>query len=425
MWKSWNVLKKIVGENRIPGQLVIQFTNKCNARCPQCGMRVTEKFNRSELGVDRVKKMIDIAAQNGIQAISFTGGEPMLFFEELVDLIQYAGNQGIHYIRTGTNGFMFANPDGKDFEAKTTRIVERLADTKLRNFWISMDSANILQHEKMRGFPGVVKGVEKAIPIFHAHGLYPSANLGINRCTGHQKILFTDSRQFLDNFKNAFRSFYRFVIDMGFTIVNSCYPMSIDEDDGLNPAYAATSTDDIVRFTPTEKALLFKALSEVIPEYRSQVRIFSPLSSLVALYRQYTGDPVKPYGCRGGIDFFYIDAADGMTYPCGYRGDEPLGESDNLKPLATDRTCLQCDWECFRDPSEMFGPVLQFFRQPHLLIRRWMKDREYFRLWRSDLMYYRACDLFNGRKAPDYGRMKTFQSGVDGGGKYLMKSATA
>jgi len=33
----------------IPGQLVVQITNGCNASCPQCGMRVPERFKRSSL----------------------------------------------------------------------------------------------------------------------------------------------------------------------------------------------------------------------------------------------------------------------------------------------------------------------------------------------------------------------------------------
>jgi hypothetical protein len=32
----------------------------------------------------------------------------------------------------------------------------------------------------MGGLNGVIKGIEKALPIFHKHGIYPAANLGIN-----------------------------------------------------------------------------------------------------------------------------------------------------------------------------------------------------------------------------------------------------
>ena len=92
--------------NRVPGQVVVQITDRCNARCPQCGMRATESFTRSTLATDAIKRIIDAAASRGVQAISFTGGEPLLDLPRLVELIRYAGDAGIPYIRTGTNGFM-------------------------------------------------------------------------------------------------------------------------------------------------------------------------------------------------------------------------------------------------------------------------------------------------------------------------------
>ena len=51
--------------NRIPGQVVVQITDRCNARCPQCGMRVTESFARSTLQTDTIKRMIDAGMPGG------------------------------------------------------------------------------------------------------------------------------------------------------------------------------------------------------------------------------------------------------------------------------------------------------------------------------------------------------------------------
>ena len=68
-------------KGRVPGQLVIQYTDKCNAKCPQCSMRVSKLFNRSKLDMDTAKRIIDYAVENGIHTISFTGGEPLLFFD--------------------------------------------------------------------------------------------------------------------------------------------------------------------------------------------------------------------------------------------------------------------------------------------------------------------------------------------------------
>ncbi len=119
-----------------------------------------------------------------MEVLSLTGGEPLLELDRLVELIRHAGRVGIKYIRTGTNGFVFCGNGNPLSADRTTLLAETLAGTPLRNFWISIDSAVPEVHEQMRGFPGVIAGIEKALPIFHRFGLYPSANLGVNRRLG-------------------------------------------------------------------------------------------------------------------------------------------------------------------------------------------------------------------------------------------------
>ncbi len=422
-----NIINSILS-NRIPGQVVIQITDRCNARCPQCGMRVTELFARSTLDTDRIKRIIDAAAEKGVQAISFTGGEPLLDIDRLVELINYAGSAGIPFIRTGTNGFVFANAKKKWSEDRVKKIAEQLAGTPLRNFWISLDSAVDGIHETMRGFPGIVSGIEKALPIFHDNGIFPAVNLGINRnvggvATGNlARAAFISENDYLEvfyeRFKNALKRFYQRAIDLGFTMANTCYPMSIDEQEmekGLSAVYAATTVENIVRFTRAEKQMLFKALISAIKQFRSKIRIFSPVCSLASLVRQYgtEHDKKATYGCRGGVDFFFINAADGHTYPCGYRGIEDLGELpemnlSRIRPMPEDQACRQCDWECFRDPSELLGPLLEMVADPLGLVRRFAMHPEALRVWGTDLIYYHACDFFDGRLPPNNEKLKRF-----------------
>ena len=153
-------------KGRGPGQLVLQYTDACNARCPQCSMRITERFKRSKMDLDSAKRIIDAAAQRGVRALSFTGGEPLLYLDEIVDLLKHARAAGINFTRTGTNGFLFANPERPDYLNRVTETVERLAESGLYTFWISIDSADPAAHERMRGLPGVIEGIEMALPIY-------------------------------------------------------------------------------------------------------------------------------------------------------------------------------------------------------------------------------------------------------------------
>lgn len=429
----------LLAKGRVPGQLVIQVTDRCNALCPQCGMRKTSAFPRTRLSSDRIKSLIDAAAQKGIQAVSFTGGEPMLLRKDLPGLIRHAGRAGIPYIRTGTNGFFLTGHDRPGFGDRIRGLADELAATPLRNFWISLDSARAGLHESMRGFDGVVRGMEKALPLFHRAGLFPSVNLGLNRnvtpetaaldSPGKGDLEDPEASAFYRTFKQGFSAFYRTAADLGFTIANACYPMSMaDADDkaDLAAVYAAASPDRVVCFTPVEKALLFRALLDTIPEFRSRIRIFSPLTSLYVLYRSYeetasrapgqdlsrplNGSSPKPYPCPGGIDFFYVNCRDGNTYPCGYRGAENLGTFEELDMGAVRQKpfCLACDWECFRDPAELAGPVAEVLTRPGRLAGKILRDPCRFRLWKKDISYYRACDYFNGRTPPDPEALRRF-----------------
>jgi len=381
---------------RIPGQLVVQYTDRCNAACPQCGMRRTESFPRATLGLDNARRIIDAAAARGVKAISFTGGEPLLCLDDVVTLVNHAATAGIPLIRTGTNGFLFMGSERPDFEQRIHSLAKRLALTRLSTFWISVDSAVPEVHEAMRGLPGVIRGVERALPIFHQYGLYPSANLGINRNTGGMLVdLPEEADACRHQFQQAFARFYRRVEELGFTIVNACYPMSGDPSDG---AYRAASVDDVVRFSPVQRAAVYQALFDTIPRYRHCLRIFSPRSSLRALIRQHQGEGGAGYPCPGGREFFFVEAQSGDTFPCGYRGQENLGKfwdmaADPVEPAA----CRRCDWECFRDPAEMIGPVQELLGRPWRFARKFVREREGVRLWFEDLRYYRDCDFFNGR----------------------------
>jgi MoaA/NifB/PqqE/SkfB family radical SAM enzyme len=391
-------------QGRIPGQLVIQYTNACNATCPQCSMRKSMIYARSKISEEEIYKIIDSAEKQKIQALSFTGGEPFLYKEELLRLLNYASKRDIPYLRTGTNGFLFMNSQSSDFTDRMHRLAQELSKTRLRNLWISIDSADAKTHEQMRGLPDVIRGIEKALPIFHQYGIYPAANLGINRNTGGMGSLpeqMTEAEEFYAAARASFQAFYQFVINLGFTMVNACYPMSMEQEEegGMQAVYGATSANPVIKFTREEKIQLFQALMDTIPEYRSRIKIFTPLVSLYSLIRQYQGEESFSLPCRGGIDFFFIDAADGNTYPCGYRGNENMGkfyqmEADSLKLKPF---CKACDWECFRDPSELLGYLIHTVRNPFRLITD-NRDSAYKALWKKDIRYYINCNFFDGRK---------------------------
>jgi MoaA/NifB/PqqE/SkfB family radical SAM enzyme len=408
-----NALRQLVGfaRGRYPGQLIVQLTDACNARCPQCGMRTTNHYPRSRLDPTTARRIIDAAASRGVSALSFTGGEPFLYQQDLVELVRYAVSRGIPLTRTGTNGFMFMGADRPDFDQRIGRLARSLKRAGLYTLWISLDSWDPERHERLRGLPGVVEGVRRALPIFHAAGLYPAANLGINR-----QVAAGDGLDLYHQMLEGFRRFYRRVIGLGFTMANACYPMSLDpQHPALEAVYAATSPARLVQFDSGERTQVFRALMQAVGEFRPRIRIFSPRCSLYALAAQHdraVGASRLSYPCRGGREFLFVDSRDGDTYPCGYRGRENLGKLWDLPPGDPDgtRPCHACDWECWRDPSQLLGPLVDLFSRPSRFATRWLRDREFMRLWREDLRYYAACDYFDGSLPPAHERLSAFQS---------------
>jgi hypothetical protein len=373
-------------------------------------MRRSARFARATLAPDTARRLIDAAAARGVQALSFTGGEPLLHLEEIARLVEHATAAGIRYVRTGTNGFLFMHSERADFERRVAVIAERLARTRLYTFWISLDSAVPAVHERMRGLPGVVAGIRKALPILHAHGIYPAANLGINRNTGGLAAAgFADTDSCREHFRAAFAAFFRTAAGLGFTTVNACYPMSGSaHPDGA--VYRATSADAVVEFTAGERRAVFEALSDTVPAFRGSLRVFTPRSALAALIRQHGGDAAAAAPCRGGREFFFVDAQHGDTFPCGYRGAENLGKLWDLpaRPARAAAPCRACDWECFRDPSELLSPLHDLFTRPRALLVRLARDRGWLRLWLEDVRYAAACGWFDGRRPPDYRRLAAF-----------------
>jgi hypothetical protein len=403
---------------RVPAQLVVQYTDRCNALCAQCGMNARARFLRSTLHADAAVALVDAAAEKGVLALSFTGGEPLLYLGEIAELSRRARAKGIPFVRTGTNGFLFRGWERPDFSDRMRHLAETIAESGLNNFWISLDSADAGLHEQNRGLPGVVRGLEKALPAFREFGLFPAANLGLNRLAGGAQPApdaEADPEGFQAHFRDGLRRFFSRVESLGFSTANACYPMSLPEESASREAvYAATSAADMIRFSRAELALLYAALSQAVAGFRHRLRIFTPLSALLALAREARGQAAR-FPCRGGIDFFFVQAGGLTAYPCGYRGSEPLGEFPDLDLARIPRaaSCSACHWECFRDPSVLAGPVLELLAHPLAGAARLLEDRELTRLWLEDLRYYRACNGFGLRVPPDFFALAHFARSQD------------
>ncbi|MFN2365225.1 MAG: radical SAM protein, partial [Desulfurivibrionaceae bacterium] len=134
-------------------------------------------------------------------------------------IVFHAPEKGIAFTRTGTNGFVFKDHEHPDYEDRMRQLAISLQQSKVYNFWVSIDSALPGIHEQMRGLPGVIGGIKKALPIFHRYEVYPSVNLGLNRKMGKiGRLEEVGPERFFNDCCRGLANFYQFVIDLGFTI---------------------------------------------------------------------------------------------------------------------------------------------------------------------------------------------------------------
>jgi hypothetical protein len=411
----WLALAGDLARGRAPGQAVIQYTDRCNASCGQCGMRRQNPEPRGHLGVARAGALIERLAARGVRAISLTGGEPLLYLDDIVTLAGLARRAGVASVRTGTNGFIFQEHARPGFADKIADTAARLRHGGVNAFWISLDSPEPSVHERNRGLPGVVEGIAKGLPIFHGQGLYPAVNLGLGRLVGGDTPLRAEAGEdvaaFAARCERALSRFFAFALELGFTTANVCYPMRDTGPPGYAPVYAAADGGETMDFSAQETAALLAALDRVIGAFRGRLRIFAPRSSILALLDRHENGRRRGYGCLGGRDFVFVDAQHMRLYPCGYRGDEPMDDFPvgRARGLGRDTDCDLCDWECFRDPSNLFGPLLALRRSPVRGLRRLLADPGWAGAWLEDLAYFRACGWFDATRPPEPDRLARFR----------------
>jgi MoaA/NifB/PqqE/SkfB family radical SAM enzyme len=104
----------------------IHLTNRCNLRCPYCGLESGPENKINDLPLEKVKEAIDILADYGIRRVELTGGEPLLH-TNLFEILEYASSKGVS-LGLITNGTLISE-----------EFAKRLARYKVHSLKMSLD----------------------------------------------------------------------------------------------------------------------------------------------------------------------------------------------------------------------------------------------------------------------------------------------
>ena len=84
-------------------KIAFGYSTKCNIRCDHC-VAVGDIPDSRKMDHDNAKKIIIEMAQAGVGGISFSAGEPFLYFNKIAELVKLCSQIGI-YTRIVTNSF--------------------------------------------------------------------------------------------------------------------------------------------------------------------------------------------------------------------------------------------------------------------------------------------------------------------------------
>ena len=178
--------------NREHNYLRMSLTEKCNFRCTYCmpldGVKLSEKSKL--LTLNERKRLIKIFSNSsglGFKKIRFTGGEPLLCENELIELIKYSKSLSYDTIAITTNGY------------KLNKLLPSLIDAGLNSINISLDTLQEDKFQTITRRPGRI--INKVLAsIFHASS-YNNVRVKVN-CVVKRNFNDDEIQDFVNYFMN-------------------------------------------------------------------------------------------------------------------------------------------------------------------------------------------------------------------------------
>lgn len=131
------VNRVIEAYSEVPQYVILEVTNTCNLRCPNCPNKdMRRKRGFMESGV--YEKVINECVALGVDRVYLTGGEPTLH-SLLTELVTYAKVHGVKSLALITNA-----------QCLTPRLSKRLVEAGLDILDVSIDAATPETYSKMR-----------------------------------------------------------------------------------------------------------------------------------------------------------------------------------------------------------------------------------------------------------------------------------
>lgn len=90
-------------------KIAFGYSTRCNIRCAHC-VAANEQPSNVKMELSQAREIINRLAEAAVTGISFTAGEPFIYFDDLLELIELCSERNI-YTRVVTNSYWARSPE--------------------------------------------------------------------------------------------------------------------------------------------------------------------------------------------------------------------------------------------------------------------------------------------------------------------------
>ena len=295
----------------LPAVCDVSVTNVCNAACDFCGFARDKTLAGPARYVDSdaFAQALPILYRRGIRYITLQGGEPLVH-PDIVRLVSETAAAGISCAII-TNGWFLPH------------YIESLAAAGLCRLIVSIDSANLVEHERNRGLEGLEPRLAEGIAQARARGLPVQASVTVSRLVSYGDLPDTLRR-------------------LGFDCASFSYPRR-EPFGSTSLVYGGNS-----QLVDLDRDELLEAL-DAIGRLKKRLPVLNPRASLGEVARYVRGER-QAIPCIGGHKYFYLDWNLDI-WRCE-AWNEPLGSVFDLDHIPDQREpCNACMMACYRNAS--------------------------------------------------------------------------
>jgi len=249
----------------------LAITQRCNYRCRHC-YEYLNLANKDTVPVQRWKDVIKVIQKIGTSVIVLSGGEPMLRYDDLIELLE-SGDKCLSDFHIHTSG------QGLNLEKAL-----RLKKAGLHAAGVGLDDVDPDRHDAIRGYKGAYKEALTAIKYFQDAGVFTY----INMCLTKELVRSGELPSYIELAK-----------DLGVGIIRFLEPKPYGR-------YFNADMEDLFTTHDKKTATEFFIEANKGKKYRNY-----PLIS----YEAFFEDPERMGCMMGGYSHFYIDSL-GNVEPC-------------------------------------------------------------------------------------------------------------